>query len=298
RTITREAKGPYAKAIVVRSYLQRYRYTTDLRRMAGGDPLADFLFRARAGHCEYFATAMAVLLRAVGVPTREVNGFYGGEWDDWGKYLAGGQMDAPARGEVWFPPYRWVMSAPTPPGAARAAAPTGLWSKLRQIEDSVELAWYKHMVEYNLDQQVELARTVRKLGARLQIRLPKLARRPATGLLVLVACVLSIVLARRALRRRGREGPAVRAAVRRIQQPMLSLYQTVLRRCARAGAVRGAAQTPLEFARGLAARSFPGADVVGEATELYYRTRFGGRVPGPAELGALEQKLDRIGVTP
>src|SRR5262249_40196685 len=73
--VTQGARGPYAKAMAIREHLQRnYRYTTDLRAPRTGDPLAEFLFDTQAGHCEYFATAMAILLRSVGIPTREVNG--------------------------------------------------------------------------------------------------------------------------------------------------------------------------------------------------------------------------------
>src|SRR5207237_6413898 len=51
-------------------------FTYSLERKAGGpDPLADFLFNARAGHCEYFSTAMTMMMRTLGVPARVVNGF-------------------------------------------------------------------------------------------------------------------------------------------------------------------------------------------------------------------------------
>ena len=43
-----------------------------------------FLFERKAGHCEYFASAMVILLRSAGVPTRLVNGFVGVEWNEWG----------------------------------------------------------------------------------------------------------------------------------------------------------------------------------------------------------------------
>ena len=56
-------------------------YTLDLKRDERFEPLEDFLFVQKAGHCEYFASALAVMLRTVGVPTRSVNGFYGGEWN-------------------------------------------------------------------------------------------------------------------------------------------------------------------------------------------------------------------------
>jgi transglutaminase-like putative cysteine protease len=296
--IVKGAHGPYARALAVRDHLQRLRYTTEGARDLVADPLDEFLFRRRAGHCEYFATAMAILLREVGLPTREVNGFYGGEWNRWGGYLALRQMDAHAWVEVWMGPEGWVTFDPTPPGGrAGALASSGLWRKLHEIEDSLELAWYKHMVEYSFDQQVSLARTVTRFGRRLTFGGSFPARLPSRGrvawILVLAAAIGT--LAFRRLTRRRAAGPR---PLRPGQLPALRLYQRVLRRCARAGAVRASAETPGEFARALEVRRFPGASVVSEATALYYQVRFGGRTPLAEELAALAEKLDRIGRTP
>ncbi|HEY2746079.1 MAG TPA: DUF3488 and transglutaminase-like domain-containing protein, partial [Polyangia bacterium] len=68
--ITAKKRGPWAKALAIRDYLQRYKYTVDLKRDERYEPLEDFLFVQKAGHCEYFASALAIMLRTVGVPTR------------------------------------------------------------------------------------------------------------------------------------------------------------------------------------------------------------------------------------
>ena len=83
-------------------------YTLDLKRDERYEPLEDFLFVQKAGHCEYFASALAVMLRTVGVPTRSVNGFYGGEWNSYGHYLAVRQGDAHSWVEVWVDGAGWV----------------------------------------------------------------------------------------------------------------------------------------------------------------------------------------------
>jgi transglutaminase-like putative cysteine protease len=297
RGVTRKANGPWAKAIAIRDYLQRnYRYTTDLPPVRTGDPLDEFLFDTRAGHCEYFATAMTIMLREVGVPTREVNGFYGGEWNDFGHYLAVRQMDAHAWVEVLFPEHGWVTFDPTPPAGAIAPPTGGFFQKLRQIEDSIELAWYKHMVEYNLDQQVELARGVQRWSIRNNLFRLSVLKRPALWLFATGSFGL---VALRLWRRRGKgEKLKRKQPLRQKQQPVMTLYQKVLRRCARAGAERAPTQTPGEFARGLVSRGFPGAEVVDAATDLYYRSRFGGHDPLLAELAAISEKLDRIGRAP
>src|SRR5215472_9507726 len=83
REITKHSPTPFDKALRIESYLRSsYAYTLNLTGKPGQDPLAHFLFEARAGHCEYFASAMAIMLRALGIPSREVNGFLPGEYND------------------------------------------------------------------------------------------------------------------------------------------------------------------------------------------------------------------------
>src|ERR1051326_5253444 len=70
------------KAAAVEAYLKKnYKYTLQLTWDPGDQPISNFLFRAKAGHCEYFASSIAILLRAAGVPTRLVNGFLMGEYN-------------------------------------------------------------------------------------------------------------------------------------------------------------------------------------------------------------------------
>jgi len=75
--LTRDKSDAAAKVDAVAKWLQAtHSYTTDLKRDTSiPDPLEDFLFHQSAGHCEYFASAAAILLRLGGVPTRYVNGF-------------------------------------------------------------------------------------------------------------------------------------------------------------------------------------------------------------------------------
>src|SRR5262249_37169661 len=121
RRIVEGKTTPYEKAEAVAAYLRRtYRYTlvmeTDNRR----EPLDYFLFDRREGQCEYFSSAMAVLLRAVGVPTRNVNGFLGGEWNEYGKYIAVRSGDAHSWVEVYLEGVGWTTWDPTPSAQAMA----------------------------------------------------------------------------------------------------------------------------------------------------------------------------------
>lgn len=161
RTIVRNVgDSPYEKAKAVRDYLlQNYTYS-----LQGGhnlsDPLASFLFDRKAGHCEYFATALAVLLRTVGVPTRLVNGFFGGIWNPFGQYYEVRQGDAHAWVEVFVPGAGWLTFEPTPPSGALGPPDEGALSTLRRWLDSLKLSWYKWVVEYDLDKQLGVLRNI------------------------------------------------------------------------------------------------------------------------------------------
>ncbi|MFB6372574.1 MAG: transglutaminaseTgpA domain-containing protein, partial [Bradymonadaceae bacterium] len=108
--VTSEAETPYAKAEAVEQFLQsNYTYTTNLPKMETDNPVQEFLLEARRGHCEYYASAMALMLRSVDVPTRMVNGFLGGKWNGVGNYLAVRQGDAHSWVEIYLPDYGWIQ---------------------------------------------------------------------------------------------------------------------------------------------------------------------------------------------
>jgi transglutaminase-like putative cysteine protease len=100
----------------------RFRYTTDVPA-AGQLPLVDFLLRDRAGYCQHFAAAAALLLRLAGVPARMVAGFATGVQRG-GRYVVR-DVDAHDWIEVYFEGYGWVPFNPTP-AAAPAAVPAQL----------------------------------------------------------------------------------------------------------------------------------------------------------------------------
>ena len=106
---------PYDKAVAIERFLRsRYAYTLKLSGKPGDDPLAHFLFETHAGHCEYFASAMTIMLRTLGIPSREVNGFLPGEYNDLaGDYIVRAS-DAHSWVEVYFPGTGWVTFDPTP----------------------------------------------------------------------------------------------------------------------------------------------------------------------------------------
>jgi transglutaminase-like putative cysteine protease len=153
--VTRDAKSPLEKAARVEAYLRKhYKYTLTLTWDPGNDPLSAFLFRAKAGHCEYFASAMAVLLRAAGIPTRIVNGFLMGEYNPVGDTYIVRQSDAHSWVEVYLPGSDWTEFDPTPGGTTQLD--TGVIAQLRNYTDAIDLFWSTYVLTYDADSQVQL----------------------------------------------------------------------------------------------------------------------------------------------
>ena len=90
------------------------RYTLQLSRTVPHDPLANFLFERKQGHCEYFASSMAVMLRTLGIPSRVVNGFRTGEFNDLTSQYVVRASNAHSWVEAYFPGYGWIAFDPTP----------------------------------------------------------------------------------------------------------------------------------------------------------------------------------------
>ncbi|HVH62258.1 MAG TPA: transglutaminaseTgpA domain-containing protein, partial [Candidatus Dormibacteraeota bacterium] len=114
--VTNNATNEYDVVMAVTGYLQKkYRYTLDLPPVPSGrDPVDWFLFDAKAGYCEQFATAAALMLRAVGIPTRLATGYATGDYDPVLNQAVVREHDAHAWIEVWFPGHGWVPVDPTP----------------------------------------------------------------------------------------------------------------------------------------------------------------------------------------
>ncbi|MCK5798725.1 MAG: DUF3488 domain-containing protein, partial [Deltaproteobacteria bacterium] len=162
--ITAGKRLTYDKVIAVQRYLQtRYRYSLDLVHIPGREPIDEFLFETRRGHCEYFASAMAILLRAVEIPTRHVNGFAGGEWNDYGSYLAVREGDAHAWTEVFFANVGWIAFDPTPASGTATIQDSSILRTLHQIVDALRLRWSRYVIEYNIGKQIKLLTRVKRL---------------------------------------------------------------------------------------------------------------------------------------
>jgi transglutaminase-like putative cysteine protease len=155
---TASAANNYDKAVALESYLRtHFGYTLQLSRTVPRDPLANFLFERKQGHCEYFASAMAVMLRTVGIPSRVVNGFRTGEFNDLTSQYVVRASNAHSWVEAYFPDHGWIAFDPTP--GASTPARTG-WGRIALYVDAMASFWREWIVDYDASHQRTLAMDV------------------------------------------------------------------------------------------------------------------------------------------
>jgi len=114
RRVAGGAHSPYEAVLALESWFRQrggFVYDEQPPRVAGA-PLVEFVTRTKAGYCQHFAGAMALMLRMLGVPARVAVGFTSGTRDD-GKWIVA-DRDAHAWVEVWFAGQGWVTFDPTP----------------------------------------------------------------------------------------------------------------------------------------------------------------------------------------
>jgi hypothetical protein len=114
REITAGIETPYDQAVAIQSYLRRITYDQFITAPPPGADVVDwFIFENRRGYCDYYASAMAVLCRAIGIPARIAQGYSPGEYEPGSRTYRVRQLDAHAWPELYFPQYGWIPFEPT-----------------------------------------------------------------------------------------------------------------------------------------------------------------------------------------
>ena len=289
--ITANSASDYDRAAEVELYLKtHYGHTLDLGRVVPKDPVAYFLFERKQGHCEYFASAMAVMLRTLGIPARVVNGFRGGVFNDITSQYVVRMRDAHSWVESYFPGYGWISFDPTP-----AADPSqhGRPSRIMLYIDAGSFFWREWVINYDFQHQKLLGQQAtnssRQLFERTRDRwqqhyevLLALARQlrramvvaPRTwastgiGLVVLLLLGLNTRILRSTIN-------TLRLAAHPERAPQKAAgiwYQRMTRTIARRGWRKLPTQTPTEFAKSIDDRKLQ--EAVTEFTERYEKARF------------------------
>lgn len=308
------AHNQYDAARAIEKHLQNdYSYTLDLKA-GGADPLADFLFNIRAGHCEYFASAMTVMLRTQGIPARIVNGFLRGDYNEKADVYTVTQRDAHTWVEVYFPETSsWVTFDPTPSIGRPSTERAGFKGALSKYAEALEMMWIQYVVGYDGAEQQSIAKSI---GNRFSDLRDWLVRRfeslkdafsnlstwlrggSADGHLsylrvallafTLALLVFGFALLIRRLRRLGLRRIFKRRQVEGKSTSVVEFYERMTKTLAARGLKRSPGETPLEFA---AATGLPEALKI---TRAYNRVRFGEENLSNVETAQIEDWLKKM----
>ncbi len=263
RKVTRGARTPYEKATAIQEYLgANYSYSERTPPLPSGADFAEhFLFRLRRGNCNHFASAMAIMCRAAGIPARLATGFAAGERDEtFGCYIVR-ENDAHAWVEAYLPAVGWAEFDPTP---SRNVGPFRIRAK----------TWIAGVRKKTMDALVAA-------GAWLAM-LPQVYGREARAALALAAlgaiCIgLAFLLRRRRERGIRPNRPVTPDGI------VIETYYALCRTAARAGIEKSPAATAFEFGSELAERVAKAREPIERLIRLFVKAAYSGQPSDSAE---------------
>lgn len=175
------------KASTIEKYLKKnYRYSLNVKPPDDNiNPVLYFLFESKAGYCEHYATAMTMMLRSAGIPSRVVTGFSGGELNEYGGYIIVRQSDAHSWVEAVIDG-RWRRFDPTPSVLVEQPSALALYI------DVLRMKWERYVVAFSLSDQKEIVKTV-SIPFRLPL-MPDFRPRGFSGVLYVLLPLSGIVL--------------------------------------------------------------------------------------------------------
>jgi len=252
-------------------------------------PVDQFLFEARRGFCEHYASSFAILMRASGIPARIVTGYFGGELNTLGNYFIVRQSDAHAWVEVWLKGQGWVRVDPTsviPPqrieqqdirnrlqrstseGIESSNWIAAVFKKLNFVWDDINRNWNDWIVGYTPNKQQTL---LDKVG---------LDHTAWNYLVIMLFTGLGLFIAIIALY----------LSVHKIRKPNRAqlLFYQFCKKLARKGFHYAPTETASHFAQRIAAQRQELSPQVQEITGLYNQLRYA-RSPATGKLEQLEQ---------
>lgn len=291
QAMAREWTGALVSPLDVAHEIERrlkneFRYSLDISFSSQPDHLTRFLRDDRAGHCEYFATAMALMLRSRGIPTRVINGYLTDEWSAVGN---GSYIVRQEHAHSWVEAYvddtlQWVTFDPTPDGGVGSGRiPASFYRTWTRWMDALKVKWYESFVDYSGDSQQRQLASMLRLTAlafrgeafsfRSLVSGATTGSRRSVGYVLLalgVAVVGYIGWALWGGRRRGRAaGDTMDAGAGSIRITEYLELLDVLEKLQR----RPASQTPREYMDRVARERAELADAV-PLTEAYYVARY------------------------
>jgi hypothetical protein len=315
-------KNRYDKAKTIETYLKaNYGYSLDLKA-TGEEPLADFLFNVREGHCEYFASAMVVMLRTQGIAARVVNGFLSSDYNEAADAYIVTQKQAHSWVEVYFPKEQvWVTFDPTPASVdASANSNNGfvgmITNSFSKYVAAMEMFWIQYVVSYDTQEQKTLAKSMKNNFAQYQSYFVNYINdlkafilnwwQSLNGfrgteakftaiwqtVLVVISAIITFIslwfLSKWLIALNLWKRLSFWKRTRKSSDKIIEFYQRMTKLLAKQGLSRSPSQTPLEFAYSVAS---PEALKI---TNAYNRVRFGEYQLNPDESAQIEDWLNNL----
>ena len=265
RNITSASRTDRERAVLIERYLKKnYAYSLAVSHPKEGvSPIEDFLFYSKKGFCEHYASSMVLMLRGVGIPSRIVNGFYGGETNKYGGYILVRQSDAHSWVEALIDD-KWTRFDPTP------FVPPQHLPTITLFMDLIKMSWARYVVGFRAEDQRAILTFVAALIWFPALYLIKAGKMRLFWFLIssLLLFFPLIYLARKVMSRK--------------RQDLVSRkYADLKKAMARQGRVFPPSATPEEIVDEAGGLQCEGE--VREFTRLYEEHRFGGRQMGPKE---------------
>lgn len=276
----------YRKARAIEEMF-RLSFEYDIASPSSGkpQPVDHFLFESKRGHCEFFSTSMAMMLRELNIPSRNVTGFVGGTYNRFGHYYAVREGDAHSWVEAYIDDvHAWVTFDPTPSaGAQPLQQTTGAWVYFRDLVEAMSQRWNRYVVGYDLKTQSHLLDTVTRRydSYRHQRGVDRgtvgfFTRAPVIVLGLAVVGFVGYTYWKRRTKI-APEKPRAKSGPERDQELATILYKSMETALAMHGVTRPTGTPPLMHATTVRAHGHPLAAPVERITEMYLETRFGGR---------------------
>ena len=272
-----------------------FEYSLEMVKQTNQSSLDEFLFHRKKGHCEYFASAMVILLRLNGVPARMVNGFMGMEWNEWGHYMIVRQQNAHSWVEAFIPGRGWTIYDPTPPDPSAVNLSN---SPLSLFMDLMRLNWQRYVIRYSIKDQIKIVRFFSSRGRAVADRFKTLQsiewresvqylKEHPLWVVLAAGMVVFFSLWQRSGWQLGlsRKPPQAMAAV---------LYKQMLRRLEKRGVTKNGRWTPREFLKHLAPLAPEKRRLVEAVTAFYEKCRFGNFPPHPEDRKKMQALIHQL----
>ena len=302
RRVTDNAPTAYDKVRALEAYLSgsEFVYSTLIPQLPAENPIDAFILEEKQGHCELYASALALMVRSIGIPARVVTGYRDGMWHPNDRSYTITNDMAHLWTEVYFPGYGWITFDPSPTGDGEMALINQVWHEISRNLLKVRMLWLRYVVGFRPDADRLMLRDVateliRSVGdAWSSMDQPRgsdarnrAARRPVMIAAAVAAAVGAALFVRRAWSLRAQTRHEALSAD---QRRAVRLRAQIVRSLRRWG-VNCEGKTAEELAREAEALRLNDPAAAHTIIEAYNFTRFGNRPMNAEAYAAWRRRL-------